>query len=163
MYNRKEFYSILQESWSSSTLKNDQRTDKSNYKPIGIVSNVSKISGRCLYSESYNCFDKNIFSKHQCGFHEGFNTQYVLLFIIEKIKIADDNKNFVLLISQIYQKLLTVFVMTYPENCSLRKLPVGKLPHGKILKKKCHLKNCFTIFFLLLTLFPSCFSFLSFS
>ena len=31
--------------------KNDGRADKSNYRPISILSNVSKIYERCLYSQ----------------------------------------------------------------------------------------------------------------
>ena len=79
---------------------------------------------------------KIFFSKHQCGFHKGFNTQYVLLFIIEKIKIADDNKNFVLLISQIYQKLLTVFVMTYPGKLLFKKIASRKITSWKNTQEK---------------------------
>ena len=48
--------------------KNNGRADKSNYRPIGILSNVSKLYERCLYSQLYDYFDKNIFSKYQCGF-----------------------------------------------------------------------------------------------
>ena len=43
--------------------KNDGRADKSNYWPISILSNVSKIYERCLYSQLYDFFEKNIFSK----------------------------------------------------------------------------------------------------
>ena len=48
--------------------KNNGRADKSNYRPISILSNVSKLYERCLYSQLYDYFDKNIFSKYQCGF-----------------------------------------------------------------------------------------------
>ena len=48
--------------------KNNGRTDKSNYRPIIILSNVSKLYERSLYSQLYDYFDKNIFSKYQCGF-----------------------------------------------------------------------------------------------
>ena len=72
--------------------KNDKRAVKSNYRPISITSNVSKIYQKCLYSQLYNYFDKNVFSKYQCGFHKGFCTQHSLLFMIEKTKIARDIK-----------------------------------------------------------------------
>ena len=52
------------------------RADKSNYRPISILSNVSKIYERYLYSQLYDYFDKNIFSKYQCGFSKGFSTQH---------------------------------------------------------------------------------------
>ena len=74
--------------------KNDGRADKSNYRPISILSNVSKLYERCLYNQLYDYFDKNIFSKYQCGFRKGFSTQHALLVMIEKMKIARDNKEF---------------------------------------------------------------------
>ena len=54
--------------------KNNGRADKSNYRPISILSNVSKIYERFLFSQLYDYFDKNIFSKYQCGFRKGFST-----------------------------------------------------------------------------------------
>ena len=74
--------------------KNDGRADKSNYRPISILSNVSKIYERYLYGQLYYNFDKNIFSKNQCGFRKGFSTQHVRLVMIEKMKIARDSKEF---------------------------------------------------------------------
>ena len=74
--------------------KNDGRADKSNYQPISILSNLSKIYERCLYSQLYDYSDKNSFSKYQCGFCKDFSTQYTLLVMIEKMKIAQDNKEF---------------------------------------------------------------------
>ena len=45
--------------------KNGGKTDKSDYRQIRILSNVSKIyNERCLYSQLYDYFDKNIFSKY---------------------------------------------------------------------------------------------------
>ena len=43
--------------------KNDGRVDKSNYRLISILSSISKIYERCLYSQLYDFFDKNIFFK----------------------------------------------------------------------------------------------------
>ena len=48
----------------------------------------------CNYNQWYDYFDKNIFSKYQCGFRKGFSTQHALLFMLEKIKIARDRKGF---------------------------------------------------------------------
>ena len=73
--------------------KKDGRTEKSNYRPISVLSNVSKIYERCLYEQMYSYFDK-IFSKNQCGFRKGFNTQHILLAMIEKMKASRDNKQF---------------------------------------------------------------------
>ena len=72
--------------------KNDGRADKSNYRPISILSNISKVHERCLCSQLYDYFDNNIFSKYQCGFRKGFSTQHALLVMIEKVKIDRDNR-----------------------------------------------------------------------
>ena len=63
----------------------DERTEKPNYRPISVLSNVSKIYERCIYEQIYSYFDK-IFSKNQCGFRKGFNTQHIFLAIREKMK-----------------------------------------------------------------------------
>ena len=57
--------------------KKDGKTEKSNYKPISVLSNVSKIYERSLYDESYSYFDK-IFSIYQYGFCKGISTQHIL-------------------------------------------------------------------------------------
>ena len=73
--------------------KKDGRTEKSDYRPISILSNVSKIYERCIYEPMYSYFNK-ILSKNQCGFHKGFNTQHILLAMIRKMKASRDNKQF---------------------------------------------------------------------
>ena len=47
--------------------KKDGKTEKSNYRPIRVLSNVSKIYERCLHDQIYSYFDK-IFSVYQWGF-----------------------------------------------------------------------------------------------
>ena len=73
--------------------KQDGRTEKLNYRPINVLSNVSKIYERCLYDQIYTYLDK-IFSRCQCGFRKGISTQNVLLTMIEKLKISRENKQF---------------------------------------------------------------------
>ena len=62
-------------------------TGKNNYRPVSILSNISKIY------ERYDYFDR-IFSKFQCGFRKGHSPQPCLLYMIEKIKQAKDNNVF---------------------------------------------------------------------
>ena len=71
--------------------KKDGRKEKSNYRPVSILSNVSKVYERCLYDQIYDFFE-NKFSKYQCGFCKGFNTQNSLLSMVEKMLIARDKK-----------------------------------------------------------------------
>ena len=91
--------------------KKDGGTEKSDYRPISVLSNVSKIYERCIYEQMYYYFDK-IFSKIQCRFCKGFNTQHILLAMIEKWKHHKIINNFVQLFWLISLRHLIVFVTT---------------------------------------------------
>ena len=62
--------------------KKDDRKEKSNYRPVSILSNVSKVYERGLCDQIYDFFE-NKFSSYQCGFRKGFNTQNELLSMVE--------------------------------------------------------------------------------
>ena len=64
------------------------KSDIENYCPITIPK-LSKIYERCIYDQIYKYFHQ-IFSKYQCGFRKGYNTQHCLLMMIEKWKEALD-------------------------------------------------------------------------
>ena len=59
----------------TSVSKKNDRTDKSNYRPISILPNLSKVFERCIYKQLSAYFD-GILSKQQCGFKKGFNAQH---------------------------------------------------------------------------------------
>ena len=63
--------------------KKGEKTAKSNYRPVSILPNLSKVYERCMYEQMYTYFDQ-ILSKYQCGFRKGFNAQHCLLAMIEK-------------------------------------------------------------------------------
>ena len=63
--------------------KKNDRTDKSNYRPVSILPNLSKVFERCIYKQLSAYFDR-ILSKQQCGFRKGFNVQHSLLKLLEK-------------------------------------------------------------------------------
>ena len=69
--------------------KKEWKIEKSNYRPISILPNLSKIYRRLLYDQMYTYFDK-FFVKHQCGFRKGYNAQNCLLVMIQKMKEARD-------------------------------------------------------------------------
>ena len=92
--------------------KKNGRTEKSNYKSISVLSNVSKIYERCLYDQIYFYFDK-IFSRYQCGFRKGFSTQHILLTMIEKMKISRDNKQFCAAVLTDLSKAFDLYLTTY--------------------------------------------------
>ena len=49
---------ILKTSEIRPLYKKDGKTEKSNYRPITVPSNVSKLYERCLYDQMYSDFDK---------------------------------------------------------------------------------------------------------
>ena len=63
--------------------KKDSKNIESNYRPVSILSNISKIYERCLYSQIANFFEQK-FSNYQCGFRKGFSAQHCLIVMIEK-------------------------------------------------------------------------------
>ena len=70
--------------------KNKSKNSKDNYRPVSILSNISKIYERCLYDQIQVFFD-SILSKYQCGFRRGYSAQHCLITLIEKWKKSADN------------------------------------------------------------------------
>ena len=58
---------------------------KDNYRPVSLLSNISKVYERCIYYQIQTFFDK-ILSKYQCGFRKVYNSQHCLIALIEKWK-----------------------------------------------------------------------------
>ena len=71
--------------------KKDSRTEKTNYRPISILPNLSKIYERLIYNQ-LSRYLETFFSKFQCGFRKGFSAQDCLLVMTEKWKRMLDNK-----------------------------------------------------------------------
>ena len=72
------------------TQKKDFTTEISNYRPIRILPNLSKIHERLLSDQMYTYLN-NFFPKYQCGFRKGYSAQHCLLAMTEKMKEALDN------------------------------------------------------------------------
>ena len=70
--------------------KQDETTLKSNYRPVSILPTVSKIFERILNDQAYTYMNKHL-SPYLCGFRKGFSTQYSLIVMLEKWKLALDN------------------------------------------------------------------------
>ena len=72
--------------------KKVDRTDKNNYRPVSILSPISKIYERLLFYQMYNYIESHL-SNYQCGFRKGYSAQYcLLLLLLEKWRISSDNK-----------------------------------------------------------------------
>ena len=63
--------------------KKDDKTDKTNYRPISILPNLSKTYERFMKSQMYPYLNQ-IFSRYQCGFRKEYSAQHWLMVMIEK-------------------------------------------------------------------------------
>ena len=70
--------------------KNKSKNPKDNYRPVSILSNISKIYERCLHDQ-IQVFFESILSKYHCGFRRGYNAQHCLMTLTEKWKKSVDN------------------------------------------------------------------------
>ena len=72
--------------------KKKDKSDKINYRPVSILTNISKIYDKLIYNQLYDYFD-DILSPGQCGFWKRFSTQHCLLVMLEKLKEYVDKGN----------------------------------------------------------------------
>ena len=77
----------------SSLNKKDDTFKKKNYRPITVLSSVSKIFERLIY-EQVIPFTECSLSPLLCDFRKGYNTQHALLRFLETCKITRDNGDF---------------------------------------------------------------------
>ena len=76
----------------SPAFKNGDRLDNGNYRPISILSSLSKIFERLLYYQINDYVDPKL-SIHQCGFRKGLSPQNCLLVMLGKWRKCLDNKS----------------------------------------------------------------------
>ena len=66
-----------------------------NYRPISLLSNISKIFERVMYTRLENFLNlSEILYRFQFGFRKGFSTNLALLSIVEQIRSSLDKKMF---------------------------------------------------------------------
>ena len=46
----------------------DSKSEKNNYRPVSILSNISKVYERIMFKQMSEFFESSFFSKYQCGF-----------------------------------------------------------------------------------------------
>ena len=97
--------------------KNEDQTKKENYRPISILSNLSKVFERCLYNQLSVLFDKTL-SICQCRFTKGFNAQHCLINLLDKWRQSLDQ-------GFVFGALLTDPSKAF--DCLSQKLLVAKL------------------------------------
>ena len=72
--------------------KKNSKSAKNNYRPVSILSDISKLYERIMFKQMSEYFENSFFSKYQCGFRKGFSAQHCLVSMLEKWKSATDNK-----------------------------------------------------------------------
>ena len=77
-----EFPQCLKQPEVNAVFKEEEKLNKSNYRPASILPAISKIYKRLMYGQMYKYFDQ-IFSKFQYSFRKGFSIQNCPLYMIE--------------------------------------------------------------------------------
>ena len=103
-----EFPSILKLANITPVFKKGDRNSKENYRPVSILSNISKIFERCMFRQISSFMDSYL-SKQQCGFRKDYSPQYCLLVMLEKWKNAIDK-------GKRFGALLTLHYITFPRT-----------------------------------------------
>ena len=67
----------------SPVFKKGNHNDKTKYRPVSILSSLSKIYERLIYNQ-VNQMTENALSIFQCGFRKKYRTQHSLIAMIEK-------------------------------------------------------------------------------
>ena len=89
------FPSCLKEVDVTPIHQKGKKGKKGNYRPVSILSVLSKIFERIMFIQM-SAFFEDIFNKQQCEFRKGYNTQQCLLQILEKWKRSVDGGKFLL-------------------------------------------------------------------
>ena len=111
------FPSSLKNADITPVFKKGDRNLKDNYRPVSILSNISKTFERCMFQQ-ISKFMEPLLSKYQCGFRKGYNTQYCLLAMLEKWKSSVDK-------GSSFGALLTDLSKAF--HCLLHELLIAKL------------------------------------
>ena len=90
----------------SPVFKRDDDLNKGNYRPVSILSHMSKVIERIFYKQ-IDSFITSKFSLFLCGFRKNHNSQYSLLKMIEVWKKILIKEMKLLLFLWIFQKPLT--------------------------------------------------------
>ena len=83
------FPNLLKEARVCPTYKKDEVTKCENYRPISLLSNISKLFERVMYNRLEEFLKSSeVFYKCQFGFRKHYSTNLALISIVEKIRDA---------------------------------------------------------------------------
>lgn len=98
LFNKSLSLKIFPECWKLAHVlplfQKDDPSITSNYRPVSLLSCISKIFERIIFKHVYNhLHSQNLFYKYQAGFLPGHSTMYQLLEIYHSIvKSIDEGK-----------------------------------------------------------------------
>ena len=79
------------------SFKTDAKDDFSNYRPISLLVNFSKILEKLMFNRMADFLDKNhILYEHQYGFRKNYSTEFALLELSDKTAQAMDEEKFMI-------------------------------------------------------------------
>ena len=75
--------------------KKGDKSECSNYRPISLLPNISKIIEKAIYTKLYNFLERyNCLYKKQFGFRNSHSTNHAFISITEKIRGSLDNNEY---------------------------------------------------------------------
>ena len=89
----KVFPSSLKKADITPAYKEDEKFLKNNYRPVSILSSVSKMYERYIYYQINDYFHP-LFSRLQCEFRKELNAQHCLLVLVEKCREVLDKRGY---------------------------------------------------------------------
>ena len=94
-FNQGIFLNLLKIANVIPTHKKGDKLDCNNYRPISLLSNISKMFEKCMHSRLaiFLQINKLLFS-HQFGFCNGYSTNHALTSLTEMIRKALDEDKF---------------------------------------------------------------------
>ncbi len=90
------FPTLLKKAEVCPIFKKNDKTKCENYRPISLLSNLSKLFERAMHTRLYDFLENsNVFYNLQFGFRKQHSTNHALLSIVEGIRENLDTKKFV--------------------------------------------------------------------
>ena len=82
--NTSAYPSLLKRANITAVHKKDSKSEKNNYRPASILSNISELYERIMFKQMLEYFASSFFSKYQYGFRKAFSAQHCLVSMLEK-------------------------------------------------------------------------------
>ena len=89
-FNQGKFPAVLKIASVTPTFKKGDKLDVNNYRPISLISNISKIIEKLIHKRLNSFLEHNIFYSFQFGFRDNHSTTHALIKMTDQIKEAFD-------------------------------------------------------------------------